>query len=218
MLKKSVSLFIIVLMSFSALPARALNYDVNAAYEECCTLYPYFIERIKAEGIADNQIISFMQSVRDYLLNLAEPLNEENFDVHMTDAVNKAFDLVKHIKLRDALLAAFPESADQIMQGSIPDEFMPVYNTVKRFILGSSSPVCIVYRFENTVTVTSVGFTDNDKIIICFYKDDCLLYAKTYTGGDIPLTEEYSSVKAICINKNTLAPVCRAEYIDMTED
>lgn len=217
MFKKVVSVFIIVLMSFSAFPARALNYDINAAYEECYTLYPYFIERIKAEGISDKQIISFMQSVRDYLLNLTEPLNEENFDIHMQDAIDYAFKLVKHIKLRDALLAAYPEAFDAALQGNIPDEFMPVYNTVKRFILGNSSPVCIVYRFENAVTVTSVGFTDNDKIIIGFYKDDCLLYAKTYTGEDIPLTKDCSSVKAICINKNALAPVCIAEYIDTSK-
>lgn len=224
MFKKLFSFFLIGLIVFSSVPAYALNFDTDAAYQECLDLYPFFLDKIKAEGTSDAKIRKFMDSVKDYLLTVEEPITEENLDLHMLDAVNYAFYLVKNISVRNALTHAFPDAVNATLAGHIPQDFMPIYNTVRRFILGDTTPVCVVYttatKDEISVDcITTTGFEEDDLVFVGFYSNDsALLHSESYDGEAISYkSQDLSHMKAICLKKDSLQPICQADFMEIPE-
>ncbi len=206
MLKKAISLFLGVIVIFASVPVLALNYDIEGAYDECYTLYPVFVENVIANDTSKEEIIVFMGDARDYLLNLPEELNDENFDHHFYDAVNYAFSLRQNRFVRDALMAAYPEAVTKAIDGIISEEFMPVYNTIKRYILGISTPVVTLSCKEGKTRVHQVYMPEDTTIIVGFYQEDGTLI-KAFINPQEDMDIQASYAKAFAFNNN-LSPLC----------
>lgn len=174
-MKKLISLLLTAVMLFPSFAVFAKDYDEEGIYRECYTLYPDFVDRVKAQGVSDKQIIRFLSSVEEYLLSL-DDLTEENFDDNMFASIKYAFGLLKNIKVRDALSAAYPEAVPKAAEGVVPPEFMPIYITVKRLILGIYTPVVTLsLKKQASQTVIYPHFVhieDNTNLILALY-DSC---------------------------------------------
>lgn len=135
-LKKIAAVLLTVAMLFTAMPVAlaGVEYSVEDAYYECAELYPDFVDALKAQGVTDDQIITFLETVQEYLLNLEVEITEENFEEYLIEGIMEAITLRKNIAVRDALLAAFPEAAVDGMDGIIHEDFIPIVETVKRII------------------------------------------------------------------------------------
>ncbi len=134
-IKKLTALLIAVMMLTTSIPTVfAGEYTVEDAYEECAQLYPEFLEKVKAQGVSDRQIISFLKYLQNFLLNKDEVITEYNFEDAIVEAVLSAFSQVTHSKVRDALTAAFPEAVVDGMDGIIHPDFQPIAETVKNIV------------------------------------------------------------------------------------
>ena len=212
-MKRIISLLSVIFIIFSSAPAHALNYDVNGAYTECYTLYPVFIENVLSKGTTKEKVIIFMEDVRDYLSDLPEELNEENFDLHFYDGINHAFTFRRNIKVRDALMAAYPDATTDALDGKISEEFMPVYNTVKRFILGISTPVISLSVKDNKTSVHHVSMPEDRIIIVGFYNEEgTLLKAFVNPEGEMEIAASYAVAYAF---DSSLSPLCDSYIMNM---
>lgn len=142
-LKKLTSLMVAFVMIFAMAPTAMAGIDVSVedAYEECASLYPEFVENVKAQGVTDAQIIAFLETMQDYLLGLDTEVNEDNFEEYMIEAVNVAISKRAHIKVRDALIAAYPGAVVDGMDGIINPEFDPLVETIKSILFGKGDDV-----------------------------------------------------------------------------
>ncbi|MGM9551785.1 MAG: hypothetical protein ACI3XA_05965 [Clostridia bacterium] len=205
MLKKII-IAAICLTMFLSVPVFALNYDTTGAFEECYTLYPEFIDSIIAEGTTEAKIIRFMDDVRDYLLKLPEELTEGNIDKHIYDAINEAFKYRWNIGVRDALMAAYPDAVTKAMDGIISEEFLPIYETVKRYILGISTPV-ITLSGKDSVSVHYVYMPEDKLILVGFYESDgTLVKAVVSPQGEMEPCGDYAV--AYAFSPSSLSPIC----------
>lgn len=135
-LKKLTALITVIAMlaSMTTVAFAALDYSVEDAYEECAAMYPDFVAKVKAQGVTDRQIITFLETVQEYLLNLDVEITEDNFETYLIEAVNAAITLVKNIKVRDALINAFPEAVVDGADGVIHEDFVPLVETIKSIV------------------------------------------------------------------------------------
>lgn len=206
MLKKAIALFLSLIVICSSVPALGVNYDIQGAYDECNTLYPVFVENVLAQGVTEEKVMVFMSDVRDYLINLPEELTEDNFDHHIYDAVNSAFDLRRNIKVRDALMAAYPDAVGSALKGQVSEEFMPVYNTIKRYILDITTPVVTLSFKDNKTAVHHVFMPEDAKIFVGFYDEDgTLLKAFVNPEGEMEVDASYAKAYAF---DSSLSPLC----------
>lgn len=138
-LKKLTALITVIAMLATMTTAAfaALDYSVEDAYEECAAMYPDFVAKVKEKGATDRQIITFLETVQEYLLNLDVEITEDNFEMYLIDAVNAAVTLVKNIKVRDALLNAFPEAVVDGADGVIHEDFIPLVETIKSIVFAN---------------------------------------------------------------------------------
>ena len=139
--KKLISFLLaaVMLMSMTTAVMAGIEYSVADAYEECAELYPEFVDKIKAEGISDDKIIAFLETLQQYLLNLDVEITEENFEEYIIEAVNYAITLRKHIAVRNALVNAFPGAVVDGIDGIVNEEFIPLVETIK---ISSSPTAC----------------------------------------------------------------------------
>ena len=157
----------------SCIPSQAAtDYDEEGAYNECYTLYPDFINKIKDRGITDKQLMTFVKSVETAVLSYGIELTEENFDALMFDGFKAAFELRKNIKVRDALLAAYPDSTYKAMEGVITEEFMPIYITVKRFLFGITTPVITLSGSKSALLMHHVHMPEDAMLIVGIFDED----------------------------------------------
>lgn len=210
-IKNLLSVLLSFTIIFSAFPViAATDYDEEGAYLECYTLYPEFIEKIKNEGIKDNQLMSFVRRVEREVLAQGVELTEENFDELMFTAFEKAFNLPMYSAVRDALAKVYPASVTAAMKGIITEEFMPIYITVKRFLFGITTPVITLSGNEQNTAVHHVHMPENAVIIVAFYDDEgTLLHA--HKNPEVPIRcdcENVKYAKAFAFDGNTLSPLC----------
>ncbi len=135
-LKKLTALTLSVVMLFAMAPMvnAGVEYSVEDAYAECAELYPEFVDAVVAKGASEANIIRFLYDLQDYLLNVGEEITEENFEPYALEAINDLFAKRVHVKLRDALIAAFPGAVLDGAEGVIAPEFEPLIETIKRII------------------------------------------------------------------------------------
>ncbi len=210
-IKYFISVLLILTIAFSSLPVlAATDYDEEGAYQECYTLYPDFINKIKDLGITDKQLMTFVKSVEDKVLLQDVELTEENFDDLMYVAFKEAFKMRKNIKVRDALAKAYPESATAAMDGVITEEFMPIYTTVKRFLLGITTPIVTLSGNKSAVLVHHVHMPEDVSIFVGFYDDEgTLLHAHINPSEAISCAcENASYAKAFAFKGTSLTPLC----------
>ena len=197
-------------MSLSSLSVAAVDYDEEGAYRECYTLYPDFINRIKAEGITEKQLMSFVKSVEKKVLEHNIPLTEENFDTLMFQGFKDAFGLRTNIKVRDALASVYPESVAQAMDGAITEEFMPIYITVKRFLLGITTPVVTLSGDKSNTLVHYVHMSEAATIFVAFYTPEGdLLKAYKNPEGEMECEGAFFA-KAFAFEPDSLSPLCES--------
>ena len=211
MIKKVLSVLLILITILSFVPAiSAIDYDEEGAYNECYTLYPDFINKIKDLGITDNQLMTFVKSVEDKVLEQNVELTEENFDSLMFTAFKEAFKMRKNIKVRDALAKAYPESTTEAIDGVITEEFMPIYITVKRFLFGITTPVITLSGTKEVLLAHHVHMIDGATVFVGIYSEDgTLLQAHINPAEAIECKSESASYARIfAFNKNSLSPVC----------
>lgn len=132
-LKKLTAVLITLAVMFTSMPVAfaGIGMDIEVAYEECAAMYPEFVDAVTAQGATENQIISFLGDVQSYLLNLDVEVTEDNFEDYFIEAILDAMSKRKHMKLRDALAAAFPGAVVDGMDGIIAPEFQPLVETIK---------------------------------------------------------------------------------------
>ena len=212
-IKNILSILLAFTILFSALPVvAATDYDEVGAYLECCTLYPDFIGKIKNEGITDKQLMTFVKSVEDKVLAQGVELTEENFDSLMFTAFKEAFKMRKNIKVRDALAKVYPESASEAMYGVITEEFMPIYITVKRFLLGIKTPIVTLSGTAENTAVHHVHMPDDAVIIVAFYNEEgSLLHSHINPAEPIKCDcKNVKYAKAFAFKGNTISPLCES--------
>lgn len=217
-LKKFTALMLLFILTITALPVMAVDYDEIGAYEECCLLYPDFVQRVKDCGATDSQIISFLGSVEDNLLTYDDVLTEENFDTYMFNAIKTAFDLRKNRFVRDALLKAYPDSIDDARKGIVTEEFMPIYITVKMYLFGIKSPVITISHHTDGEKLTlfphSVRLPEDCMFVMAVYGEDgSVLHTKYFTPNKEGESFEcdLSGIKSAEIfawEKGSIAPLC----------
>ncbi|MBQ3110318.1 MAG: S-layer homology domain-containing protein [Clostridia bacterium] len=108
-----------------------IGMDIGVAYEECAAMYPEFVDAVLAQGATESQIINFLGDVQSYLLSLDVEVTEDNFEDYFIEAILDSMSKRKHMKLRDALVGAFPGAALDGMDGIIAPEFQPLVETIK---------------------------------------------------------------------------------------
>lgn len=135
-LKKMTALALSIVMIFALTPSVSAksSYTVEDAYEECAAMYPEFVDAIIANGATRDNILRFLYGLQEYLLNLNVELNEKNIDSYMLEGINELMNKRVHIKLRDAIVAAFPGAVLDGAEGKIAPEFQPLVATVKNII------------------------------------------------------------------------------------
>lgn len=219
MFKKTTAILLALTIILSALPIfAATDYDEEGAYWECYTLYPDFVNKVKDKGITDSQIIRFLASVEKHLLTQDEELSEENFDDFMFAAVKYAFELRIHKAVRNAFVSAYPSLATEASKGVIPEEFMPVYNTVKRFLFGITTPVITLSakyaEGETVIYAHSAHLPENCRLTLALYDEDgALLHVKTVKAnveedGFHCTCGNVKSAGVFAWDETSLAPVC----------
>lgn len=219
MLKKITAAILAFIFIFSILPASAAtDYDEVGAYEECYTLYPDFVNRVKAQGVTDKQIITFLGYVEKHLLSRDEELNEDNFDQYMFDAIKYAFELRPNIAVRNALGKAYPNSVPSAMEGVVTEEFMPIYDTVKRFLFGLDTPVITIsvghVNDETVVYAHSAHLPEDCDFVLAIYDaEGTLLHVKVVTpnleeDGVHCTCGKINYAKLFAWDKYSLAPIC----------
>ncbi len=147
-IKKITALLMVLTMMFTAVPVAfaGVEYSVEDAYEECAAEYPEFVDAVLAQGVTEKQIIGFLADVQGYLLDLDVEITEENFEDYFIEAILDTMAKRKHVKVRDALAAAFPDAVVAGMDGVIAPEFEPLVETIKRIIFDNG-------MLEDEVTV-----------------------------------------------------------------
>ncbi|MGM9550987.1 MAG: hypothetical protein ACI3XA_01895 [Clostridia bacterium] len=141
-LKKLTALVVALMIITTCVPVAFAGLDVSIedAYDECAAMYPDFVSRVLAQDVSEKQIITFLESVQEYLLNVNDEITEDNFEGYLIEGINAAIALRKNIKVRDALIAAFPEAVVDGMDGVINEDFQPIVETIKLIIFGQNSP------------------------------------------------------------------------------
>lgn len=211
MIKKVLSVLLTFIFILSFVPAiSATDYDEEGAYNECYTLYPDFINKIKDLGITDKQLMTFVKSVEEAVLEQNVELTEENFDGLMFTAFKEAFKLRKNIKVRDALAKAYPESTTEAIDGVITEEFMPIYITVKRFLFGITTPVITLSGNKDALLAHHVHMVEGAVIFVGVYSEDgTLLHAHKNPAEAIECNcENASYARIFAFYEPSLAPVC----------
>lgn len=210
-MKKTVAWLVVCILMFSSLPCFAVDYDEVGAYNECCLLYPDFVDKVKDNGVNDNQIIAFLGSVEDNLLTYDGVLTEENFDTYMFNAIKDAFKLRKNRFVRDALLNAYPDSIDDARKGIVTEEFMPIYITVKRFLFGIKTPVITISKKGTEVFARSVNLPPDCYFVLAIYnKEGSLIKAKSITPNvvDSLFCDKEISYSAKVFAWDNFTPLC----------
>ncbi len=213
MAKQLTAAFLAFLMVFSsALPLFAKDYDEEYIYFECYTLYPDFVNNVKAFGATDNQILVFLKSVEKRLGTHEDELTEENFDSYMFDAIEYAFNLKKNIPVRDALAKAYPNALPDAMKAIVPEEYMPIYNTVKRVLFDIDTPALTLSGTRDSLSVNYLHMPDDAVILVGFYDTDGTLI-HVHKNPDSSLScscESLAFAEAFALSRASLAPLCES--------
>ncbi len=130
----ALTLALVMLLAMAPSVNAGVEYSVEDAYEECAALYPEFVDAVLEKGATEANIIRFLYDLQDYLLNVGEEITEENFESYVLEAINDLMSKRAHIKLRDALVGAFPGAVLDGAEGIIAPEFEPIVETIKRII------------------------------------------------------------------------------------
>ncbi|MBQ8003381.1 MAG: hypothetical protein IJ297_08065 [Clostridia bacterium] len=225
-IKHILSVLLALTIIFSAFPVIAeTDYDEVGIYWECYTLYPDFVDNVKFYNVNDNQIIRFLGYVEAHLLTREEELSEENFDQYMFDAINYAFGMRPCIPVRDALAKAYPDAVGDAMNAVVPEEYMPIYETVKRYLFGIKSPIITasVVQGESDATfyAHSVNLPENSRLTLALYDEEgVLLHAEAFTPNCAKEDEigfmcscSVHSVKVFAWEDGSLSPICESYEI-----
>lgn len=139
-MKKLIAMLTVLAVMLTTVPVAlaGINVDVEDAYYECASMYPEFVEKVKAQkqNVTDGQIITFLKSMQSYMLGLGVEITEDNFEDYMIDAVKHASSLIINTNVRDALAAAYPGAIVDGMDGIISPEFEPLVETIKIILFG----------------------------------------------------------------------------------
>lgn len=133
--KKLTALAVSIVMLFAMAPfAEAKAYTVEDAYRDCASMYPEFVDAILSNGATEENIIRFLYGLQEYLLNQNTEITPSNIESYMLEGINDLFNKRMHIKLRNAVVAAYPGAVLDGADGIISPEFMPLVETVKNII------------------------------------------------------------------------------------
>ena len=156
-LKKLTALFVCMCFVLTGAPVAfaGVGMPVDEAFYECAAIYPEFVAEVTAAGATERQIISFLSDMQGYLFGLGFEITEDNFEDYMFDAITETMSKRAHVKLRDALLKAYPGAVVDGMDGIISPEFEPLVETVKIILFsGEDEPEEETTEEEDTEPTT----------------------------------------------------------------
>jgi len=139
-MKKIISVFIAIAILISVSCVYAL--DLDKAYKEFKTKHPEFVYSLLNEGIDENTIISFIEDVHSYVLEIEKTttITRENFEKHAMKAVMDVSSREKYYNLQDTLLILYPDAIKlAITEGKVATEFKPLVNTIKDIYFAEAS-------------------------------------------------------------------------------
>ncbi len=199
MKKKILALALVCVMALCAVPTYA--YSVREAYSDIVSRYPGFVENLlnTGDGVSEGLIIEFLGALQRSLYNKNKyeaPITEENFDNALVDSVMTVITGTKYIPLQNAILNAYPEAVVEVAtKHTIPEEFEPIYESVKTMVFEYNMLEEIDTSDSNTVELVSV--TEPDSITVS--KGDTLslpqwVEAKSETGATVRLQVNWTDV------------------------
>ena len=224
-LKRMIALSLTFIFALSLSVFAGNEYTVEDAYEECKELHPDFVANIKANGATDDQIIIFIDDIKSALASYGSAVTRESFSHCLSDAIDAAISLRHNLKVRDAIMSAYPGSITNVKNGTVPDEFRPIYETVRRIVfdhdmIGIAPKITSVSASVSKGTVTvriSSSNISSEKIVIAIYdKDNTLLaaLAPDDNGKAVVNAPNACKVKAMCLNSlKSLYPSCEAKEV-----
>ncbi|MCD8049533.1 MAG: hypothetical protein LUG52_08035 [Clostridia bacterium] len=198
--------------------ALADDFTIEDAYAECCEFYPEFIANIKASGVSDEQILSFLTYIQDLLIAESDEITEENFDKYFYNATNTAIGNRRYIAVRNALAKAYPSAVTQFEEeGVIPEEFQPLYVTIKNLVfvhglIGTAEERAAV----SFVSDTMAGFfvSESARAVIAVYDAEGILCSVESRDIEADCEIEFAAIEGgsvkLMVLGDALEPLCAA--------
>ncbi|GBF33907.1 hypothetical protein DCCM_3018 [Desulfocucumis palustris] len=111
--------------------------ETSDSYEQLSQQFPDYIDKLIDKGADESQIRSLVQDLEQALQG--QQLTEENFNDAVMEAALQLVSQDKHKDVVDAILAAYPQDVQDLMQGKISAGLMPVYNVLKQNLLSENN-------------------------------------------------------------------------------
>ncbi len=144
-MKKIVSLIVVITILFASLGAYALN--IKNAYKEFKSAHPEFINSLISAGIPEDTIISFINDVYDYLMEIDKytPVTKTNFESNAIRAITDVSSREAYYTFQDVLIELYPDAIKlAIKEGKVHKDFQPLVATIKKILFpeenSSTSP------------------------------------------------------------------------------
>ena len=145
-MKKIISILTAAIMLFGTAYAGSLSEK----YPEIKDEFPTLTGRLNNGGASDEDIVTFLDDIEEYILKSGEKVTEQNFDDIMTAAVTQVLKYKSNLPVYNALTKEFTgEALSYAMTGKIPQSLMPFYEAVKKAVLLADLETYALFTDEN---------------------------------------------------------------------
>ncbi len=216
-MRKMISAALLIFVILWPAAVMAEEFTIEDAYAECCEFYPEFVESIKESGVSDEQIIAFLKDIQTLLLAQSDEITEDNFDGYFYDATNTAINNRHHIAVRNALAKAYPSAVTEFENGVIPEEFQPLYVTIKNLIfvhglIGTEGESAAA----SFVSDSMAGFfvSESARAVVAVYDAEGILYKVESREIEADCEIEFAAIEGgsvkLMVLGDALKPLCEA--------
>lgn len=220
-MKKLLSALICLFLLASALPCTAEDYTVEEAYNEALVLYPAFFTKIKSQFVKvnDANLLTFINSVYDYLKENESELDRDDFDSVTMDAVIYASSLRENISVRNAFVLAYPEVVSNGLTGEPAEVFSFLTSSFVEYGLITFTPFInaaevSVSEGEASLSAEFRNLPEGSALIAAFYDSEgSLVKAVGISEKGQTVSAAAAGCKLIALYTSSLQPVCDAVYV-----
>ena len=167
-MKKKILALVLAFTMLVCFAPSTLAYSVRDAYNDFAAQYPEFIDIIVAEGVSESTIIDFLRALQRnlYITNRFTPVTESNFEEVLIEAVMDVSNAAQFSDLQGALWGAYGDAVlDAVATHKVPDELMPLYETVKSMVFDYDM-LSSLEDDTNTEDITIVRFSAVEDITV----------------------------------------------------
>ena len=134
-MKRVISLIVLITILFASFGAYALN--IKSAYKQFKTAHPDFINSLIAAGISEDVIVSFINDVYDYLMEMDKytPITKTNFESNAIKAITDVSSREAYYSFQDVLIELYPDAIKLALKdGKVHKDFQPLVATIKKIL------------------------------------------------------------------------------------